>query len=191
MLPVSAPRTSCVPSRPHLPQTSRIAPRRRKSSVTWRHCVRGEVFRLRSPRGSKGHEQSGPRCAVVLQSDHLALSTWLVAPTSTSALAASSRPEVELLGRQRRVPPNRRPPSIPKGWGGRGSPHQRGGEAGRCRAATGPSTNAVASRAPRIQSSSRFPAPARPILRKPLSPVGDRLAMGANLPHSCLKETRK
>jgi mRNA interferase MazF len=71
--------------------------------VTWRHCVRGEVFRLRSPRGSKGHEQSGPRCAVVLQSDHLALSTWLVAPTSTSALAASFRPEVELLGRQRRV----------------------------------------------------------------------------------------
>jgi len=38
-----------------------------------------------------------------VQSDLLALSTWLVAPTSTSALAASFRPEVELLGRQTRV----------------------------------------------------------------------------------------
>ena len=65
--------------------------------------MRGEVFRLRSPRGSKGHEQSGHRFAVVVQSDALALSTWLVAPTSTSALAASFRPEVEVLGRQTRV----------------------------------------------------------------------------------------
>jgi mRNA interferase MazF len=38
-----------------------------------------------------------------VQSDVLALSTWLVAPTSTSALAASFRPEVEVLGRQTRV----------------------------------------------------------------------------------------
>ena len=65
--------------------------------------MRGEVFRLRSPRGSKGHEQSGPRFAVVVQSDFLALSTWLVAPTSTSALAASFRPEVELPGGRTRV----------------------------------------------------------------------------------------
>ena len=65
--------------------------------------MRGEVFRLCSPRGSKGHEQSGPRFAVVVQSDFLALSTWLVAPTSTLALAASFRPEVELLGRRTRV----------------------------------------------------------------------------------------
>ena len=62
--------------------------------------MRGDVYRLRSPRGSRGHEQSGPRFGVVVQSD---LSTWLVAPTSTSALAASFRPEVELLGRQTRV----------------------------------------------------------------------------------------
>jgi mRNA-degrading endonuclease toxin of MazEF toxin-antitoxin module len=41
--------------------------------------VRGEVFRLRAPRGSRGHEQSGPRYAVVVQSDQLPLSTWLVA----------------------------------------------------------------------------------------------------------------
>ena len=65
--------------------------------------MRGDVYRLRSPRGSRGHEQSGPRFGVVVQSDLLALSTWLVAPTSTSALAASFRPEVELLGRQARV----------------------------------------------------------------------------------------
>lgn len=65
--------------------------------------MRGEVFRLRSPRGSKGHEQTGHRFAVVVQSDALALSTWLVAPTSTSALAASFRPEVEVLSRQTRV----------------------------------------------------------------------------------------
>src|SRR6478752_8574733 len=103
MLPVCAPKKSCVPSPPRLPRTSRIAPRPPRSSVTWRRCVRGEVFRLRSPRGSKGHEQSGHRFAVVVQSDSLALSTWLVAPTSTSALAASFRPEIEVLGRRTRV----------------------------------------------------------------------------------------
>src|SRR5664280_2978126 len=102
MPPVAAPRKSSVPSRLRLPRTSRIAPRPRKSSATWRRCVRGEVFRLRNHR-SKGHEQSGSRFAVVVQSDFLALSTWLVAPTSTSALAASFRPEVELPGGQTRV----------------------------------------------------------------------------------------
>jgi len=74
--------------------------------------VRGEVFRLRSPRERKGHEQSGQRLAVVVQSEHLALSTWLVAPTSTSALAASFRPEVELQGRRTRVLAEQ-PPQIP------------------------------------------------------------------------------
>jgi mRNA interferase MazF len=34
----------------------------------------------------------------VVQSDQLPLSTWLVAPTSTSARAASFRPEVEIAG---------------------------------------------------------------------------------------------
>jgi mRNA interferase MazF len=58
--------------------------------------VRGEVFRLRAPRGTRGHEQSGSRYAVVVQSDQLPLSTWLVAPTSTSARAATFRPEVEI-----------------------------------------------------------------------------------------------
>ena len=65
--------------------------------------MRGEAFRLRSPRGRKGHEQSGPRFAVVVHSDFLPLSTRLVAPTSTLALAASFRPEVALRGRRTRV----------------------------------------------------------------------------------------
>ena len=65
--------------------------------------MRGDVFRLRNPRGAKGHERTGSRFAVVLQSDFLALSTWLVAPTSTSAVAASFRPEIEVLGQRTRV----------------------------------------------------------------------------------------
>jgi mRNA interferase MazF len=65
--------------------------------------VRGEILRLRTPRGSRGHEQSGTRYAIVIQSDQLPLSTLLVAPTSTSARAASFRPEVEIAGRVTRV----------------------------------------------------------------------------------------
>ena len=65
--------------------------------------MRGEVFRLRAPRHSRGHQQSGARYAIVVQSDQLPLSTWLVAPTSTSARAASFRPEVEIGGRVTRV----------------------------------------------------------------------------------------
>jgi mRNA interferase MazF len=65
--------------------------------------VRGEVFRLRSARGARGHEQAGDRYAVVVQSDTLPLSTWLVAPTSTSARAATFRPEVSIAGRSTRV----------------------------------------------------------------------------------------
>ena len=65
--------------------------------------MRGDVYRMRSPRSSRGHEQSATRYAVVVQSDLLPLSTWLVAPTSTSARAASFRPEVAILGRRTRV----------------------------------------------------------------------------------------
>ena len=52
---------------------------------------------------ARGHEQAGSRYAVVVQSDQLPLSTWLVAPTSTAARAASFRPEVEIGGRVARV----------------------------------------------------------------------------------------
>lgn len=65
--------------------------------------MRGEAYRLRAPRGTRGHEQGGSRYAVVVQSDELPLSTWLVAPTSTSARAASFRPEVEIAGHITRV----------------------------------------------------------------------------------------
>ena len=61
--------------------------------------MRGEVYRLKAPRGTHRHEQSGSRYAVVVQSDDLPLSTWLVAPTSTSARPATFRPEVEIAGR--------------------------------------------------------------------------------------------
>ena len=65
--------------------------------------MRGEVFRLNAPRGSRGREKSGSRYAVVVQSDQLPLSTWLVAPTSTSARPASFRPAVEIGGTNTRV----------------------------------------------------------------------------------------
>lgn len=65
--------------------------------------MRGDVHRLRGPRGSRGHEQRGARYAVVVQSDLLPLSTLLVAPTSTSARPASFRPEIELDGTATRV----------------------------------------------------------------------------------------
>jgi mRNA interferase MazF len=65
--------------------------------------VRGEVYRLRAPRDARGHEQSGARYGVVVQSDQLPLSTWLVAPTSTSARSATFRPEVLIDGAMARV----------------------------------------------------------------------------------------
>jgi mRNA interferase MazF len=61
--------------------------------------VRGDVYELRAHRQTRGHEQRGHRYAVVVQSDLLPLSTWLVAPTSTSARPASFRPEVEVDGK--------------------------------------------------------------------------------------------
>lgn len=60
--------------------------------------MRGDIYRLRAPRDAQGHEQSGPRYAVVVQSDDLPLSTWIVAPTSTSRRAASFRPQIEVGG---------------------------------------------------------------------------------------------
>lgn len=65
---------------------------------------RGEIFRLRAPRGVRGHEQAGRRYGVVLQAEELlALSTVIIAPTSTQALPASFRPEVEIEGARTRV----------------------------------------------------------------------------------------
>ncbi len=60
--------------------------------------MRGDVFALKAPRDAVGREQQYERFAVVVQSDDLPLSTWLVAPTSTSARPATFRPEVEVNG---------------------------------------------------------------------------------------------
>lgn len=66
--------------------------------------VRGEVFRLRLPRGARGSEQRGARYAVVVQADELlALSTVLVSPTSTSAPPRSFRPTIDVDGKPTRV----------------------------------------------------------------------------------------
>jgi len=65
---------------------------------------RGEVFRLRAPRGTRGHEQAGRRFGIVVQADELlSLSTVIIAPTSTRASAASFRPEVVIDGQRTRV----------------------------------------------------------------------------------------
>lgn len=66
--------------------------------------VRGEIFRLPSRRGTRGHEQRGARFAVIVQADEfLDLSTTLVAPTSMSARAASFRPTIMVERRETRV----------------------------------------------------------------------------------------
>lgn len=65
--------------------------------------MRGDVYELLAPRNARGHEQRGNRYAVVVQSDLLPLSTWLVAPTSTSARPATFRPEIELGDKTTRV----------------------------------------------------------------------------------------
>jgi mRNA interferase MazF len=66
--------------------------------------VRGEIFRLPAPRGVRGHEQRGAGHAVIVQADEfLDLSTVLVAPTSTSARAASFRPTIRVEATETRV----------------------------------------------------------------------------------------
>jgi len=64
---------------------------------------RGDVYRLRLPKGI-GHEQQGERFGVIVQSDAiLPRSVVLVAPTSTSAHPASFRPEVHVAGSATKV----------------------------------------------------------------------------------------
>lgn len=63
----------------------------------------GEIHELRLPKGL-GHEQQGRRYGVVVQSDALLpRSVVLLAPTSTSARAASFRPTVDVAGKSTRV----------------------------------------------------------------------------------------
>ena len=65
--------------------------------------MRGDIYRLKASKDSRGHEQAGARFVVVVQSDDLPLSTWLVAPTSTGRREASFRPEIEVNGTKTRV----------------------------------------------------------------------------------------
>ena len=65
--------------------------------------MRGDLYQLRAPKDTRGHEQAGPRYAVVVQSDDLPLSTWVVAPTSTGRRAATFRPEIDINGIKTRV----------------------------------------------------------------------------------------
>jgi mRNA interferase MazF len=66
--------------------------------------VRGEIFHVPPPRGTHGRGQRGARFAVIVQADEfLDLSTTLVAPTSTSARAASFRPTIIVDRRETRV----------------------------------------------------------------------------------------
>lgn len=65
--------------------------------------MRGDLYRLKAPKENRGHEQAGERYAVVVQSDDLPLSTWIIAPTSTGRRAASFRPEIEINGAKTRV----------------------------------------------------------------------------------------
>lgn len=65
--------------------------------------MRGDLYVLKAPKDVRGHEQAGARYAVVVQSDDLPLSTWLIAPASTGCRAASFRPEIEINGTKTRV----------------------------------------------------------------------------------------
>jgi mRNA interferase MazF len=64
-------------------------------------AVHGQVHGRRGMPGATSSPAGG--FAVVVRSDLLPLSTWLVAPTSTSARAATFRPEVEIDGQVARV----------------------------------------------------------------------------------------
>lgn len=80
-----------------------MSPPHGHSRPRWARVVRGDLYRLKAPRAARGHEQTGSRFAVVVQSDDLPLSTWLVAPTSTGRRGASFRPEITIDGVRTRV----------------------------------------------------------------------------------------
>lgn len=65
--------------------------------------MRGDIYQLKSSPSAKGHEQRGPRFAVILQSDALLSSTVIAAPTSASARAAAHRPEIRIGTQRTRV----------------------------------------------------------------------------------------
>ena len=93
-----------------LPLIPRTELKAQLSWRSWRRWVlhgrtmqKGDVLRARLPKNTGGHEQGGVRYAVVLQASELELSTVIVAPTSTRALATSFRPEIQVVGERTRV----------------------------------------------------------------------------------------
>jgi mRNA interferase MazF len=65
--------------------------------------VRGDVYRVKTPRGVMGREQDGARFAIVVQSDDLFSSTLIVVPTSRSAREMDHRPQVVVDGESTHV----------------------------------------------------------------------------------------
>jgi mRNA interferase MazF len=66
--------------------------------------TRGDIYRVRLPARGRGHEQHGPRYAVIVQAEALlGLSTAIVAPTSTVAAPATFRPVVRIADDPTRV----------------------------------------------------------------------------------------
>jgi len=65
--------------------------------------TRGDIHEVRLGQAT-GHEHGGRRYGVIVQSDVFdGLSTVIVAPTSTQAVATSWRPEIALGGRVTRI----------------------------------------------------------------------------------------
>ncbi len=60
--------------------------------------MRGDIYRLRTPRDTQDHEQRGPRYCVIVQSDVVLRSTVLIAPTSRGAEPSTIRPEINMDG---------------------------------------------------------------------------------------------
>ena len=89
---------SCVPSAIWRGMTHATGLKCRLCLPTWVPQMRGDIYRLKASRLAQGHEQTGWRYCVLLQPGDLALSTVLVAPTSTSCLRLSFRPVIELDG---------------------------------------------------------------------------------------------
>lgn len=65
--------------------------------------MRGDIYELRRPKGTVGHEQQGSRYAIVVQNDDVMLSTVVVCPTSVSAAPSTLRPEIAVLGKDTKV----------------------------------------------------------------------------------------
>ncbi len=61
--------------------------------------MRGDVHALRAPKQARGHEQRGPRYAIIVQARRFVhLSTVLAIPTSASAGPAIYRPDIGVPG---------------------------------------------------------------------------------------------